>query len=396
MKLPDKEMETILNGIKDFILIISPEKEIIEVNEAFLRRMGCQRKEIIGRKCYDVFQEATRKSSNCHRICPLERVIREKRYCQVDLKRMGPDGKERFSELTIYPIWKKKGEISKFIEISRDITKRKKTEQELTRRLEQMVEERTKQLEATHAKLLHQDKMASLGKLSASMVHEINNPVAGILNLTMLSKRIIEEGPINAEDLKLFSDYLDLMETETRRISRIVSNLLVFARQSKVEAKAMDMNNLIRQSLFLNANLMKINGVKMNMALNDDLPSYHGSEDQLKQVFMNFISNAVESMATTSGGTLTVTTAYDPVNDTIIIHITDTGIGIPKENIPKLFDPFFTTKRKGKGVGLGLSVAYGIINEHGGSVYADSELGKGATFRITLPRKPKKENGVKK
>ncbi|MBF0203330.1 MAG: PAS domain-containing protein [Desulfamplus sp.] len=388
MKLPYNEMETILNGIRDFILIISPDKEVIEVNDAFLRMMNYTREEVIGKKCYDVFKEATRKNSNCHSICPLEKVIRNKRHCQIELTRLGPDNQKRYAELTIFPIWKKKGEISKFIEISRDITKRKRDEQEITRRLEKMVEERTKQLNVTHEKLLHQDKMASLGKLSASVVHEINNPIAGILNLIMLNKRIMEESPVTDEEIKLFSKYLNLMETETRRISRIVSNLLVFARQSKIELKKIDMNNLIEQTILLNANLLKINGVKLIMELDSSLPPCHGSEDQLKQVFVNFISNATESMALTSGGVLTISTEYNLESDSVIIRFTDTGSGISQENISKLFEPFFTTKKSGKGVGLGLSVVYGIINEHGGNIYVNSQPGNGATFKITLPREP--------
>lgn len=388
MKLPDNELETILNGISDFILIISPDKDVIQVNDAFLRCMHYTREQVIGKKCYDVFKEAGRKNSNCHTLCPLEKVIRNKRHCQVELTRLGPDNKERYAELTIFPIWKNKGEISKFIEISRDITKRKRDEQEITSRLAKMVEERTKQLNATHEKLLHQDKMASLGKLSASVVHEINNPIAGILNLIILNKRIIEEGPVEANEMKLFSKYLNLMETETRRISRIVSNLLVFARQSKIELKEIDMNLLIEQTILLNANLLKINGVKLNRELDSSLPLCHGSEDQLKQVFMNFISNASESMGAISGGVLTISTEYHNESDSIVIRFTDTGSGIPQENISKLFEPFFTTKRKGKGVGLGLSVAYGIIKEHGGNIYVSSQQGKGATFKITLPREP--------
>ncbi|MBF0467694.1 MAG: PAS domain-containing protein [Desulfamplus sp.] len=396
MKLPDNEMETILNGIRDFIMIISPDREVIEVNDVFLRRMNYTREQVIGKKCYDVFKESTRTNSNCDKICPLEKVIRNKRHCQVELTRLGPDNKERYAELTIFPIWKNKGEISKFIEISRDITKRKRDEQEITRRLEKMVEERTKQLNATHEKLLHQDKMASLGKLSASVVHEINNPVAGILNLIMLNKRIIEEGPVNEEEMKLFSKYLNLMETETRRISRIVSNLLVFARQSKIEFKEIDVNFLVEQTILLNSNLLKINGVKLTTELDSSLPPCHGSEDQLKQVFMNFISNAAESMAATSGGVLTVSTEYQHESDTVVIRFTDTGTGIPQENISKLFEPFFTTKKIGKGVGLGLSVAYGIVKEHGGGIYVNSHPGKGSTFKITLPGTPEfiKDRGI--
>ncbi|MCK5311163.1 MAG: PAS domain-containing protein, partial [Desulfobacteraceae bacterium] len=212
MKLPNREMETILNGIRDFILIISPEKEIIEVNAAFLRHMDYKRNAVIGRKCFDVFKEVTRKSSNCRQCCPLEDVIKNKRHCQVELTRLGGDGQPKYTELTIFPIWEKKGKISKFIEISRDITKRKLDEKKNQEHLVKMVEERTRQLQETHEKLLHQNKMASLGKLSSAVVHEINNPVAGVLNLVKLSKRILKEDVINRKEQDLFYQYLNLME----------------------------------------------------------------------------------------------------------------------------------------------------------------------------------------
>ncbi len=120
-----------------------------------------------------------------------------------------PNGQKRYYEVNIYPIWEKDGKVSKFIHISRDITEHKKEEEEITRRLEQMVDERTRQLKETHKKLLHQDKMASLGKLSASVVHEINNPIAGILNLIMLMKRIVAEDAIGGREIDQFSHYLD-------------------------------------------------------------------------------------------------------------------------------------------------------------------------------------------
>ncbi|MFH2060365.1 MAG: ATP-binding protein [Pseudomonadota bacterium] len=384
LHLPEKEIEMILNGIKDFILIISPDREIIEVNDAFLRHMNYTREDVIGRKCYDVFKEVTRKSSNCHRICPLEEVVKNKRHCQVELTRLGFDDKPKYTELTIFPIWEEKGKIGKFIEISRDITKRKVGEIQTKDHLAQMVEERTRQLKESHERLLHQDKMASLGKLSSAVVHEINNPVAGILNLVLLSKRILKEDDISEKQIQAFLQYLDLMETETRRISRIVTNLLVFARHSKIELGKFDINDLIDQSLLLNANLLKINGIRVIEDLEKNLPLVMGSEDQLKQVFMNLISNAVESMQGTQRGKLTIETFSQQEAKTIVIRFIDNGPGIAEETIPKIFEPFFTTKKKGKGVGLGLSVVYGIIKEHGGSIYVKSSPGKGATFTITL------------
>ncbi|MDY7034615.1 MAG: ATP-binding protein [Thermodesulfobacteriota bacterium] len=387
LRLRNEEIETILNGIQDFILVINPEKEIVEVNELFLRRMKYARETVIGKKCYEVFQKITHMSSNCHIVCPLEDVVRDKKPCQRTLTRIGSDGETRFAELTIFPIWEKEGRISKFIEISRDITKRKREEEEITRRLERMVKERTEQLKATHEKLIHQDKIASLGKLSASVVHEINNPIAGVLNLIKLIKRIMKEGPLTKKDLDKFSHYVDLMDRETTRTSRIVSNLLAFSRQSKMEMMKLNLNKLIEQALFLNLNLLKINSIKVEKRLDSQLPEIEGSADQLQQVFMNILSNAAEAMESRSGGVLTIATEKAPKTGNILVTFKDTGGGMSEKDRLKVFEPFFTRKKKGKGVGLGLSVAYGIIQEHDGSISVASAVGKGTTFSIELPLK---------
>ena len=382
------EMETILNGIRDFILVITPDMEIVEANEAFLTKMGYTPKDVIGKKCHQVYHKIDHPCIDLETICPLQDVVRNKRQVRQIQTRVLPNGEKRYYEVNIYPIWEKDGKISKFIHISRDITQHKKEEEEITRRLEFMVEERTRQLKETHEKLLHQDKMSSLGKLSASVVHEINNPIAGILNLIMLMKRIVGEDELNKNEIAQFTKYLDLMETETRRTSRIVSNLLAFSRQSKMEPRSLDINRLIEQTLFLNSNLLKICGVKVEKDLEPNLPELVGSEDQLQQVFMNLVSNAAEAMEASGGGVLKITSKLLTGEDKIQIDVSDTGPGIAYVNISKLFEPFFTTKKKGKGVGLGLSVAYGIIQEHGGSIFVRSALGNGATFQVRLPLKP--------
>lgn len=380
MELPGEEIQTILNGIKDFVLIISPDKEIMETNAAFLNHMGLSREDVIGHKCYEVLKEDIRTASNCDDICPLEEVAKNKRHCKVELTRLDNNNIPRYTEITIFPIWEKKGKIAKFIEISRDITQRKSDENALVK----MMEERTQQLKETHERLLHQDKMASLGKLSSSVIHEINNPVAGILNLVMLSKRILKEDKMNQDDIDQFMQYLELMETETRRISRIVSNLLVFARQSKIELVKFDINDLIEQTLILNSNLLKISGIRIIEELEHNLPLVSGSEDQLKQVLMNLISNAVESISKSKRKRLTIKTLSVPEKKAIKLQVKDSGTGISGETASKIFEPFFTTKKKGKGVGLGLSVVYGIIQEHGGVIHVDSTPGKGTCFTITL------------
>jgi signal transduction histidine kinase len=175
------------------------------------------------------------------------------------------------------------------------------------------------------------------------------------------------------------------METETRRTSRIVSNLLTFSRQSKMELKKVDINKLVEKTLFLNSNLLKIDNATIDTRLDPNLPNIIGSEDQILQVFMNIISNATEAIEAMGGGHLHVETLHSLKDNTVKTIFTDTGSGIPMENLTKLFEPFFTTKKKGKGVGLGLSVAYGIIQEHGGNIRVESSKEKGTSFTIELP-----------
>jgi len=381
------EMETILNGIQDYILLLTPDRRIIEANEAYLRDMDYSLEDVVGQKCHEVFQNIPSPCSNGDGACPLGRAIQNRRPSQNIVTRKGKEGELHYFEVTIFPVWEKDGKVSKFVEISRNITDRKKQEEEITRHLEQMVEERTAEVKEAHEKLIHQDKMASLGKLSASVVHEINNPIAGSLNLIMLIKRILEEEKLSKKEIEKFRQYLDLMETETRRISRIVSNLLAFSRQSKMELKRVNLNKIIEHTLVLTSNLMKINRIKVETNLAPDLPEVVGSDDQLQQAFMNFVSNAAEAMISTEGGALTIETRPIEQGEKVQVCFIDKGIGIQRENITKLFEPFFTTKKKGKGVGLGLSVAYGIIQEHGGLIIVESEPGKGTTLDVRIPVK---------
>jgi two-component system, NtrC family, sensor kinase len=382
----NKAMETILNGIQDFISVITPDMVITDANEAFLDNLGLPRNKVIGRKCYEVLHRNQDEcASNAGQACPLMEVIRNKRPVRQVRIHKGRNNKNHHIEVNIYPVWEKSGKVSKFIRISRDITKRMEEEEEITRRLEQMVEERTRQLKETHEKLVHKDKMASLGKLSASVVHEINNPIAGILNLILLIKRIIQENSVGKKEMDDFLRYLILMENETRRTSRIVSYLLAFSRQNKMEHKPLNLNRLIEHTLFLNSNLLKINKIKVEYQLDKNLPDLIGSEDQLQQVIMNLVSNAIESVESKGKGVLTISTKFIPRTERVIAKFHDTGIGIPQENFTLIFEPFFTTKKQGKGVGLGLSLAYGIIQEHGGFIKVSSTVGKGTTFKIDLP-----------
>jgi PAS domain S-box-containing protein len=387
LKQRTQELRTVFNGIQDLILVITPDQVIVDANDAFLRQMGYDRREVVGKKCFEVYHQTNQSCYGENSACPLKSVIRNRESSTTIQTRTDPMGKRHYLEVTIYPLWEKDGKISRFLEISHDFTERKLKEEENRRRLELMVAERTRELQETTAKLVHKDKMASLGKLAASVVHEINNPITGILNLILLIKRILKEEK-KASGNKGFDRYLELMEAETRRISRIVSNLLTFSRQSRMELGEQDINRIVENTLLLNDNLFKIHNVQVKKELDPVLPQVVGSADQMQQVFMNMVSNAVESMEGKGGGIFGVRTWCRGDAGPIYISFADTGIGIPAEEIGKLFDPFYTTKKKGKGVGLGLSVVYGIIKSHNGTISVDSLPGRGSTFTIRLPLSP--------
>lgn len=294
----NQEIEAIVHGIQDFILVLNPDMTIEDVNQEFLKQMGFTREEVIGRKCFEVFKRLNRRCNESEKdvFCPLQETLASNQASHRVFPRVNAKGKVVYMEVSVYPISEEDGSISKFIEISRDLSRRRTRSKDLVHRLEKEVEERTQELKKRQEQILHQDKMASLGKLSASVVHEINNPISGILNLTLLMKRVLSEDSLAKIDFEQFKNYLGLMESETRRIGRIASNLLSFSRESKLEVGSVEINQLLEDLLFLHANYFKINTITLDKQLHPDLPSIVADGEQLKQVFMNMISNATAAM----------------------------------------------------------------------------------------------------
>jgi PAS domain S-box-containing protein len=236
---------------------------------------------------------------------------------------------------------------------------------------------------ADQARLLHQDKMISLGKLAASVVHEINNPLAGILNYARLMSRMLSRGDLSQELSTKFQGYLSLMESELERCSKIVSNLLAFSRKSKLEFGPLDINELLNKCINLSGHKMALQNIRVEMDLSGDLPRIQGDFNQLQQCVINLIFNAVDAMP--EGGVLSLASSFDADRNFVRIVIRDTGGGISREDLPYIFDPFFTTKTEGKGLGLGLSTTFGIVDRHKGAIRVESEPGKGSRFEIDLP-----------
>lgn len=243
------------------------------------------------------------------------------------------------------------------------------------RRLEQQFADQTR--------LLHQDKLITLGRLAASVVHEINNPLAGMLNYLRLMIKIMGRGTLDGEHAEKFQRYLNLVESETGRCSRIVSNLLAFSRKSETEFREMDLNELMQKCVMLSQHRLDMQNIQVRISIPSELPRVWGDFNQLQQCLINLIFNAMDAMP--QGGTLTLGCTNQRDKGLVEIWVRDTGFGIPPEDLPHVFDPFYTTKGEGKGLGLGLATVQGIIERHKGSILVDSEPGRGSAFTIRLP-----------
>jgi two-component system NtrC family sensor kinase len=236
---------------------------------------------------------------------------------------------------------------------------------------------------ADQARILHQDKMMALGRLAASVVHEINNPLSGILNYLRLMMRIVQQGPLSDDRREKFDRYLHLVESETWRCSQIVSSLLDFSRRSPPSFGQVNLDELIRRCMLLSQHKLELSRIRLETNIQPDLPAVHGDFNQLQQCIINLIFNAIDAMP--DGGMLTLNADYDSASKTVVITVKDSGPGIPAENLPSIFEPFFTTKHEGHGLGLGLSTVFGIIERHGGRVEVQSQPAEGAIFLLKLP-----------
>ena len=256
---------------------------------------------------------------------------------------------------------------------------------DFAQQLETKIKERTEQLDVANRKLVQSDRLASLGQLAASVAHEINNPIGGILTLSMLVQRILKEDGIPPDRVAEVRQYLSQIVNETSRVGRIVTDLLAFSRRSKPQRIASDLNAIISSTTSILNHKLKLMNVTLDLRLADALPSLQCDSSQMQQVLINLVMNGAESMQSKGGGPLIVATRFDARESNILLEITDIGDGIPADHLTKIFDPFFTTKGEGKGVGLGLAVIYGIVDAHKGDIDVKSEVGKGTTFLVRLP-----------
>ena len=252
-----------------------------------------------------------------------------------------------------------------------------------------------KEKELMNEQIVETGKLASLGELAAGIAHEINNPVAIMVEEAGWIEDLLEEEEFKkGENLDEFERALKQIRTQGRRCKEITHKLLSFARKTDSRIQVVSINDLIEELVMLSEQRAKYSNVTIQVNLQKDLPTVRVSETELQQVMLNLINNALDAMGN-AGGSLDISTRMEENNiiigDHILVEVADNGPGIPTANLARIFDPFFTTKPVGKGTGLGLSICYGILKKMGGDILVRSIVGEGTTFTVKVPL-PKKGN----
>ncbi len=254
--------------------------------------------------------------------------------------------------------------------------------------LEYKVQKKSEELSEIQNELIHVERIASLGKLSSSVAHEINNPLSGVLTYTKLVHKQLARLPVEEEAKQSMLRYLEVIETETKRCGDIVKGLLEFSRKDQKNYEHRHLHKIMHDTYNLMAHQMKMAEINFytDFAAADDL--IYCNENQVKQACVAILVNAQE--AVTENGEVVMRTS-NPDGDHVRIDITDNGVGIAREDVSKIFQPFFSAKQKASGIGLGLAIVHGIVQSHKGRVEVDSELGKYTTLSIILPLAKKQE-----
>lgn len=357
LKNERQHVQAILDGITDIVAVISPGYRIRSVNNSFFDIYpGAEPADGL---CYDIFRGRDEPCEDC----VLREALAANRVCRQDTI-VPVGGRNRHFSITASPLRNTKGLPTDILVVKRDVTLEKEFQ----------------------AQYYHAEKMATIGLLAAGVAHEINNPLTSIQGfadglqrrMTQLS-RIIDDNALKSD----FTEYLDIIRKECRRCSGIVRSLLTFSPRKTAELSRINLNPLVRNVLrILHHKLKQYPGDLIRLDLDAHLPAIRGNAAELEQVILNLILNARDAVI--PAGAIDIRTRANE-DGRVMLEVSDNGCGIPSEDLPKLFEPFFTTKPVGRGIGIGLSTCYHIIQAHGGEISADSVFGKGSVFTVHLP-----------
>ncbi len=383
-KLRSAERQILLEqAMRDFflqqhnqrIIVLDMDFKIREVNDAYLVAINKERSEVIGKHCYNIIHGFKDPCDTLQSAfdCPMLETIRTGKAAHV----IQPDPKggvpPAYNNIVTYPIKDSTGTIVCVIELWQDITS------DISTRLE----EREKELRSDLNKLIQEDRLISLGKLVASCVHEINNPIQGLLTFGYLIQDILAEASLGRDEIEKLRNFINLMNVELDRCGAIISGLLSFSRESSIARRDINLNDVISSVIDLTRHKMELMDISLRVDLCPESIQIHGDMNQLQQCFLNLVFNSIEAMS--SGGCLEVNSRKLTEKKEACLLIRDTGQGIAEKHLNHIFDPFYTTKEMGEGTGMGLSIAYGVIKQHGGEIKVDSNVSEGTTFLLYLP-----------
>ncbi len=344
-----RQWESTFDAISDLVTVIDKDFNLLKANRATEKITHQKVENVIGKKCYEVL--AGRKTP-CQNCPALESLKQNTVTGQHEIK----DFKDKDYLSWSFPMLDAQHKISSLVMYYRDQT-------EPSRLFRQLIQS---------------EKMAAIGHLASSLAHELNNPLTGITALAQLLNKELDKKDPHVSDISE-------IERASLRCKEIIENLLDFSEKTKPYKKIWtSVNDILEATLpLIQYSREAKQPIRIVKHLEGPLPRIKANPNELQQVFFNLLLNALQAMP--EGGHLNITTRYDPKNLAIQIKIKDTGVGISKENIPKIFDPFYSTKEKTHGTGLGLTVSYGIIKDHQGKIEVQSQLKKGSTFKVILP-----------
>jgi len=346
--------QDVIDGLTDDVKIVDPDYRVVYVNRTAATRLFKSPEQILGRKCYEVFNHF---DAPCP-YCTTQETFLSGKTLHNEFGYTDTLGNPYFFILTTFPIKNAAGNIPYVVELTRDVTQEKRLEQEV-------VKSRT---------------LKAIGQFAAELAHEVRNPLNAISFQMALLKRIrgeVPEDPCASE----ISGIVAVVEEEIKRLTRITRDFLTFTRQETLSVRACDLAALIQESLSFLDNDFRQKGISVVFDIPGNSITGTLDPDRFKQVFLNLFTNAADAMDT--GGTLGITLSASP--DTVEIQVSDTGRGVPKALAQKIFDPFFSTKSLG--TGLGLSICKNIVEAHGGTLSLDI-AGKQTIFKISLPVTP--------
>lgn len=327
--------------------------KMIYVNKAFEKASGYTKEELLG-KNPRIFGSGKNSNKFWDKMWD---VIASGKEWVGEIENQKKNGEPYFTQLLISPILDKYGKVAGYFGIHRDLTDKRTLERQL----------------------IHTQKMESIGTLAAGIAHEVGNPLASISALVQVAQRSSNDPFINEK--------LGLVKSQVTRISKIIRDLVDFSRPSNYELKLTDINKVIHEAVEITKVGTKAKDIIFETNLKSDIPLLPLIADQIQQVFVNILLNAVDAIVEKKklGKTEKISVKSESDGDDLILTFTDTGVGINEENLIKAFEPFFTTKKEGKGTGLGLWVSYGIVKSFQGDIKIESKVNEGTTFIIKLP-----------